>query len=153
MTLLIIISVVIGILAGLWAVAAVQLNLIIFAGFMAWSTFFAAGGKLSGLKSSLITNLSGVVWGVVIMALSDFLGPSLGQLPGLGMAVAIGAAGMCLQSKFALLEYMPGTFIGCATYFGANFDFSGTVIALGIGGILGYISEALYTKLDQVKNS
>lgn len=151
MRFLVIISIVVGVLAGLWTIAAVQLNLIIFAGFMSWSTFFAVGGKASGLKTTLLTNLSGVFWGVVIMFLSGILGPIFGQLIGLGLAVVIGAAIMCLQSKLSLFAYIPGTFIGCATYFGTNFDLPGTVIALILGAVIGYASEYIYTKLGQTE--
>ncbi len=146
---LIIISLVVGILAGLWTVGAASAGLIIFAGFMAWSTFFASGGKLSGLKTTLITNLSGVMWAFIILELSKLFGPIIGQLPGLGVAVVIGATAMCLQSKFSLLAFIPGTFIGCATYFGTNFDLKGTIIALIFGAVLGYISETISIKLSK----
>lgn len=146
MNFLIIISLVVGVLAALWTVSAISLGFLTFAGFMAWSTFFASGGKKEGLKTTLVTNLSGVLWGIIILELSKLFVP-LGLLPSWGLAVFIGAAAMCLQSKISLFAYIPGTFIGCATFFGANFDIQGTIIGLIIGAVLGYISEAIYTML------
>lgn len=153
MDFLVVISLVVGILAAAWAVAAIPLGFLTFAGFMSWSTFFAAGGKLTGLKTALISNLVGVFWGVIIIQLSSLFGPFMGQLPGLFVAVVIGAAAMCYQSKIPLLSFIPGTFIGCATYFGANFDLMGTIIGLVCGAVLGYISEAISIKLSKAEET
>lgn len=52
----------VGVLAGLWMVTSSALGLLSFAGFLSWASFYAAGGKLKGLKDTLILNFVGVVW-------------------------------------------------------------------------------------------
>lgn len=135
------IGIVTGILSGVWASLSLTLGMITFAGFLGWSTFFAAGGGSKGLKTALITNLSGVVWGYIMMQLSNLFSLPFGETIGLGAAVVIGACGMCLQSYWKWLSFIPGTFIGSSTFFATGFNFSGSVAAMIAGVLFGYISE------------
>lgn len=141
MSLLIVIGMVTGILSGIWAALSLSLELITFAGFLGWSTFFAVGGGNKGLQSTLITNFSGVIWGFLMMQMSSAFALFLGETLGLGVAVAIGACGMCLQSHFKWLGFIPGTFIGASTFFATGFNLSGSIAALILGALFGYISE------------
>ncbi|MFZ7103786.1 MAG: DUF1097 domain-containing protein [Peptococcaceae bacterium] len=141
MDFLIAVGISVGILAGLWTAGSVSFGLLTFAGFLSWASFYAAGGKIQGLKNTLITNFSGVIWGFIMIKLSVILTPLLGDIAGLGLAVMIGAGGMCWQAKIPLLGFIPGAFIGCSTFFAANFDFAGSVTGLILGAFLGYISE------------
>ncbi|PKM55415.1 MAG: DUF1097 domain-containing protein [Firmicutes bacterium HGW-Firmicutes-5] len=143
MTFLMAVGISVGILAGLWTAASVSFGLVTFAGFLSWASFYAAGGKLNGLKTSLILNFSGVIWGYLIVLVAGLLGPMIGATVGLGLAVALGAAGMCWQAKISWLGFIPGAFIGCSAFFATNFDFTGAVIGLICGAVLGYISEAM----------
>lgn len=138
---LIVIGIVTGILSGIWAALSMSLGHITFAGFLGWSTFFAAGGGSKGLKSTLITNFSGVIWGILMMQMSNIFALFLGETIGLGVAVAIGACGMCLQSCFKWLGFIPGAFIGASTFFGTGFNLSGSITALILGALFGYVSE------------
>lgn len=141
MDFLIAVGISVGILAGLWTAGSVSFGLITFAGFLSWASFYAAGGKKEGLKSTLITNFSGVVWAFLIVQLSGLLAGIVGSTIGLGLAVTAGAAAMCWQAKIPLLGFIPGAFIGCSTFFATNFDFVGSVIGLVLGALLGYASE------------
>lgn len=142
MDFLIAVGISVGILAGLWTVSSISLGLLTWAGFLSWASFYACGGKLVGLKTTLVMNFTGVVWGAIIVGLAGILGPFLGNLPALGVAVFFGAGGMCWQAKYiSWLTFIPGAFIGCSTYFGSSFDFMGSVIGLICGGVLGYLSE------------
>ncbi|MFB4167272.1 DUF1097 domain-containing protein [Virgibacillus sp. JSM 102003] len=131
----------VGILAGLWTVVSSSLGLITFAGFLSWASFYAGGTKIEGLKTSLILNFTGVIWGFLIIQISGLLGPLVGSTVALGIGVAVGAAGMCFQGSISWLSFIPGAFIGCSTYFAAGFDFGGAVIGLICGAVLGYLSE------------
>ena len=131
----------VGVLAGLWMVASSALGLLTFAGFLSWASFYAAGGKIKGLKDTLILNFTGVVWGFIIVQIANALTPVAGASAAWGIGVAIGAASMCWQARIPLLGFIPGAFIGCSTFFGANLDFLGSVIGLVCGGFLGYASE------------
>jgi len=144
MTFLVAVGISVGVLAGLWAGVSTQyaaLGLITFVGFLSWASFYAAGGKVKGLKDSLILNFSGVLWAWLIVFLFTTFTPMLGVIPALTVAVAIGAAGMCWQAHISFLGFIPGAFIGCSAYFATNFNFQATVISLIIGAVLGYISE------------
>jgi len=132
----------VGLLAGLWAAGSASVGILTWAGFLSWATFYAAGGKLEGLKKTLIMNFVGVVWGFIIVQLIGVFTPVMGNTLALIIAVFIGAGGMCWQAKIPVLGFIPGAFIGCSTFFGANFDFQASVIGLVLGGLLGYVSEA-----------
>lgn len=140
----------VGVLAGLWIVISGALGLLTFAGFLAWASFYAAGGKLKGLKSTLILNVVGAVWGYLMVQIAVAATPIVGASAALALGVAFGAAAMCWQAKWPLLGFIPGAFIGCSTYFGANLDLTGTVVGLICGGLLGYASEWAGTHLSRM---
>jgi uncharacterized membrane protein YesL len=85
-------------------------------GFAGCTAFFAAGGmKNGGLKTALITGLSGVFWGMVIIAVSSlFVFPQSGTI-----LTALITFIMCIQSKCKYFAYIPGAFIGCFSTFAA----------------------------------
>jgi|APHig6443718053_1056840.scaffolds.fasta_scaffold44152_3 hypothetical protein len=144
MTFLVAVGLSVGLLAGLWAGVSTQyaaLGLVTFVGFLSWASFYADGGKVKGLKDSLILNFSGVIWAWLIVWLFTALTPTLGVIPALSVSVALGAAGMCWQAHISFLGFIPGAFIGCSAYFATGFDFKGTVISLIAGAVLGYLSE------------
>jgi hypothetical protein len=141
MSFLIAVGISVGILAGLWTGVSVTYGLVTFVGFLSWASFYAAGGKVKGLKDSLILNFSGVIWGFLIVWMAGVFGPIVGATVGLSVAVIIGAGAMCWQAQIPLLGFIPGAFIGCSAYFATGFKFLPTVIALISGAILGYISE------------
>ncbi|MDR3432865.1 MAG: DUF1097 domain-containing protein [Rouxiella aceris] len=155
MNILVAIGISVGILAGIWAGSSAYLQLITFAGFLSWASFYAAGGEIKGLKDSLITNSSGVFWGFVIATIVGYVSPLLGNYAGLAIAVGIGAAAMVWQARIPLFGFIPGTFIGCSTYFATNFDIKGSLIGLVLGALLGYLSQKigkLISKKEGISN-
>ncbi|MGZ9585461.1 DUF1097 domain-containing protein [Paenibacillus marinisediminis] len=141
MPLLLAIAISTGLLSGVWAVFSMTLGLITFAGFLGWSTYFAAGGGAKGLQTALATNFSGVLWGFLIVQMTDLFILVIGDALGLGLATAIGAGAMCLQSRWKPLGYIPGAFIGSSTFFATGNDLSGAISGLILGALLGFISE------------
>ncbi|KZL90658.1 DUF1097 domain-containing protein [Clostridium magnum] len=141
MDFIIAIGISIGVLAGVWTFASAVLALCTFAGFLSWATFFACGGKLNGLKTTLTSNLSGVFWGFIIVKIAGVLTPMVGGNVGLAIGVAIGAAAMCWQAKISWLGFIPGAFVGCATYFATSANIKTAVIGLICGAVFGYLSE------------
>lgn len=141
MPLIVIIGICTGVLSGVWVWSSMTWNLITFAGFLGWSTFFAAGGGEKGLKDALTTNLSGVVWGYLMVQGSAWISPALGEMVGLPLAVAVGAFAMCYQSRWQWFRFIPGAFIGSSTFFATNFNVPGSVFALVLGILFGYASE------------
>ncbi|MED4599790.1 DUF1097 domain-containing protein [Paenibacillus validus] len=135
-------AVVVAVLAGVWTSLSIMWGWVTFAAFVSWACFFAAGGGGKGLQTTLITNFSGVVWGFLIIQFSNVITSSAGleSTVALGVALGIVAGVMCLVSKAAILSYVPGVFLGTATYFGTGLNFTGSAVGLIVGALLGYVS-------------
>lgn len=136
----------VGVLAGAWTQVSVELALITWVAFVAWATFFAAGGGRAGFTKGLAANLSGVAWAwLASLALerATFNG---------AVAIAVTVLGLvlCLQAALPLLSFIPGAFVGTAVFFGTGFDLTGTVLALVVGAALGWLSEALAARIQSV---
>ena len=139
----------IGVLIAGWTYVALgPAALPVWAGIVAWGSFFAAGGKTAGLQKTLATNLSGVLWAFVALTLSARLG---GGLPVLSALVGVIAFAMVLQAKLPPLAFIPGAFLGAATtvsvVVGASGTYLNTIIALVVGAVLGFLSEMIAGKL------
>lgn len=59
------------------------------------------------------------------------------------VAVAVIAFFMCAQANWKTLAFIPGAFAGYAAVFGAAGDWLPVAVALVIGPLLGWASEAL----------
>jgi hypothetical protein len=122
------------------------------AGFLGWATFYAAGGGKDGLKKGIPANLSGILWGVVIVLIWDKVFSF--NLVGAFVSVAIGAGAMCFQAHLKPLGFIPGAFIGASTFFALGAAITGNVLwpaALGLvlGLLFGYISEEFAKLLNK----
>lgn len=150
MSTLIAISLTTGILSGLWGWIAVSLGLLTWAGFLGCTSYFASPNDgLKGLSVSLITNMSGVFWAMVIIQLSQ-----LASLEILGYVItAVVAFLMCAQAKQSWLGYIPGTFIGSCATFAADGNWQLVIPSLILGGVFGYLMKAsgmwVYQKSNQ----
>lgn len=135
----------VGVLAGVWTYASVELTLITWVAFIAWACFFAAGGGPAGLAKGLAANVAGVLWGWVIgLGLDHVTGSTLG----LAVMVTIVGFILCVEAAVPLLSFIPGGFAGTAIYFGTGFDLSGALIAVVAGALLGIISERLGAQIQ-----
>jgi hypothetical protein len=145
MDVLVALAVSIGILIAGWTYVALgPAALPVWAGIVAWGCFFAAGGKTTGLTKTIASNLSGVFWAFLALEAARRFG---GGLPVLSLLVGVAALFMVLQSRISALSFIPGAFLGAATYVsvvvGANGTWTKTIIALIAGAVLGYLSEML----------
>jgi len=128
-----------------------------FAVFISWAAYAAAGGGKNGVISSLVTNLTGALWGylsiVVILPVLGFAGNM--ALP---IAIFIIGGGMIAQSLVDILAFIPGTFMGCATFFailsssaigpqGPNAVLIATIGGLILGKVVGFTSDLLTNAL------
>lgn len=141
----------IGILIAVWTYVALgPAALPVWAGIVAWGTFFAAGGKTTGLMKTLASNLSGVFWAGVALTVAGRLG---GGLPVIAVLVGVIAFAMVLQAKAAMFSFIPGAFLGAATTVSVVVGIKGTyvqtVIALVAGAVLGYLSELAAAKVTR----
>lgn len=135
----------IGVLIAGWTYLALGVAALpVWAGIIAWGSFFAAGGKTTGLAKTIAANLSGVLWAFLALLLWHRFG---GGVPMLSLLVGIAAFIMVMQAKIPALSFIPGAFLGAATavgvVVGANGTYTSTVIALVAGALFGYLSEML----------
>ncbi|CAM3515543.1 DUF1097 domain-containing protein [Parendozoicomonas haliclonae] len=139
MSVLFAIALTTGILSGLWGWVSVSLGLLSWAGFMGCTTYFASPRDgLPGLAESMLTNITGVFWAMVIIKLS-----SVASLEILGYVVtAVVAFLMCIQAKKSWLGFIPGTFIGSCATFAANGDWQLVLPSLLVGAVFGYAMKA-----------
>lgn len=154
MSTLVAIALTTGILSGLWGWLAISLGLLSWAGFLGCTSYFASPTSgLKGLAQSLVTNMTGVFWAMVIIHASQYA-----SLEILGYVItAIVAFLMCIQAKQSLLTYIPGTFIGCCATFAAAGNWKLVIPSLILGGIFGYLMKAsglwLHQKVNQAQRS
>lgn len=160
MDLLVALGISIGILIAAWAYVAVgmpELGLIVWAGIIAWATFYAAGGGMDGLKKAIASNLAGNFWAAVALYVFNTMGG--GNVVVLAIIFGIIAFIFCVQAKIPLLSFIPGVFLGAATWVGV--DVAGAAsdggmldaadimipVSMVVGAVLGYISETAGKKL------
>lgn len=139
MSTLFAISLTTGVLSGLWGWIAVSLGLLSWAGFLGCTSYFASPTQgLKGLALSLLTNLTGVIWALVIIYGSQWFGTEI-----IGyILTALVSFFMCIQAKKEWLSYIPGTFIGSCATFAADGNWQLVIPSLLVGGIFGYLMKA-----------
>lgn len=160
MSLLVALGISIGVLAGAWVYVGLlpAIALPVWVGVIAWACFYAAGGKKEGLVKTLFSNLSGLLWGFLIVLVYSHLGGSLAIL---ASAVAIGCFIMCVQANIKALSFIPGAFAGTASYFSVVFYYGAakitgrytwldTAICLIVGVLLAFLSEVIGTALSNI---
>jgi uncharacterized protein DUF1097 len=137
MSLVMAISLSVGLLSGLWALISSSLGLLTWVGFIGCTSYYASGGKKDGLKKSVMANMTGILWAMSIILLSKYIG---GSYTG-AIMTGIFSFVMCIQSKIKSLAFIPGTFCGSCAVFGSNGDWKAVIVALLCGAILGYSSD------------
>lgn len=139
-----------GILSGLWGWISVSLGLLSWAGFLGCTTYFACPRDgIKGLLESMVTNLAGVFWAMVIIKLSTVVNMEI-----LGYIItAVVAFLMCIQANKSWFSFIPGTFIGCCATFAGGGHWQLVLPSLLVGTIFGYSMKAsglwLHAKWNQ----
>ena len=129
------------------SIGAWEAPLVVWIGFAAWATFYAAGGRVPGLTKALGSNVSGLLWGFSLLWAATKI--SEGSAVVLGVFVAIAAFGMCVQAAVPLLAFIPGAFVGAAAFFGNGGVFWSTLVSLVAGALLAYASELLADVIEK----
>lgn len=136
------------------------LGLQIWAAFLAWASFYHAGGGTNGFQASVLANLWGVLWGAItLIAITQTgYGSTLGLPIWAGICVAIGVALMILGAKISIFSAIPAQVYGFAATVAftllSNTAFAlmrpdlsnpAIVVALSMiaGAVFGLISEKL----------
>ncbi len=128
-----------GLLSGIWGWVSISLGLLTWAGFLGCTSYFASpNDSLKGLAMSMLTNVTGVLWAMVIINGSQYASVDLiGYL-----LTGVVSFAMCIQAKKQWLSYIPGTFIGCCATFAANGDWQIVIPSLLVGGCFGYAMKS-----------
>ncbi|MCD7991989.1 MAG: DUF1097 domain-containing protein [Clostridia bacterium] len=141
----------VGISAGIIAALLVEVGEAKF-GVLSWVCFVAMlsyytteCGKTGFIKSTCC-NISGLIWGYLIILISGILPIAYSM----GITVVVIVILMCMQSCISWLSFIPGTFAGAACYFGTGFDFKAVIIALLVGNVAAWVSQVLGGKLGNI---
>jgi len=145
-------SVSIGILGAVDTYLTATLILVpVWVTFIAWASFFILGGKASGLKQSLASNLTGIIIAsLTLLAISVLNANPLVA----AICVGVGSAAMVQASKVPLLTAIPAIVWGFASTVGTAIATSKPITTPGLenpalvataamilGGVFGYLSE------------
>ena len=141
----------VGILSWFWAYISAKLGFITWVGFIGCTSYFASGGEFKGLKKSLICNMSGVLWAMMIIKGSNIF--NFAQAG--AILTGVFSFVMCYQSRNKYLTFIPGAFMGACSTFGANADYKSVIISLFLGALVGYFSDLggkfLYKHFGKIK--
>ncbi len=138
MDLFTLIAISVGIYSAFWGFISVKIGLITWVGFVGCTSYFASGGKSSGFRKSIFSNISGVLWAICIIFLSQKALPfNIGYI-----FTGIFSFVMCYQSRFKSLDFIPGAFLGACSTFGLNGDWKLVIPSLFLGALLGFASDS-----------
>lgn len=130
---------------------ATLLPLPVWVTFIAWASFFILGGKSSGLRQSIASNLTGIaIASLTLLAMSRFNANPLVA----AICVGVGSATMVQVSKVPLLAAIPAIVWGFASTVGTTIATGKSIATPGLanpalvaaaamilGGVFGYLSE------------
>jgi Protein of unknown function (DUF1097) len=149
-------------LGGVWAWLCLGpfggLGLSIWAGFVAWATFYHCGGKEAGLQKTIVNNVFGaiVAWIALLLVTEIPLAASLGLPLWAGICVAITVFALVIAAKIPSLSDIPAGVLGYAcvaalalagnklgALTAASFEnpLVNIVVSMVIGALFGYVSE------------
>jgi hypothetical protein len=120
MSSLVALSVSIGVLGAIATVLYLNVNLLIWAGFLAWACYFHAGGNDAALKNTIVCNTFGSLcaWVAAVVILSVPLADSLTLPVWAGIVVGLTVLAMCLAAHIPAFSAIPASVYGYAATFG-----------------------------------
>lgn len=136
----------IGVLAGLWVIGSSETGIATWPTFVSWACYYAIVGTLDGNKAQAVSktvagNLSGLLWGVIAVAVAGIL-----PIPyAVALMVCVACIGMCVQAHLSFLSYIPAAFCGAAIFFG-----TGAVIGNWWNAAIAMVAGALLACLSQI---
>ncbi len=154
------IALAVGLVAGLWSVAllayqnsawanSLPLTNIGIAVFLGWSSFCILGSRPSDFPKAIAHNYTGVVWGMLMIALWSLIGRTGWQnYVGAFVGLAIGGAGIVLTANIRYLNSLPSLFLGSTAFVACGGVFTlpvivTTFLGLILGAVLGIASGTL----------
>lgn len=123
-----------AVVCGLWSALSNQIGLLGWAGFAGCTTYFACGEHgVEGIKKAISTNLVGVICAIAIILLSEGI-PLLGDL---GIWCGLLTFVMCFVSKYEPINFCVGMFVGCFSTFASQGNWTGLILSLMLGSLVG----------------
>lgn len=136
MSLLFSLSVSTGILSALLVWFTGLFDIASWLAFLGATGYFACTDKgFKGMTQVCLTTFSGAGWAILIIIASTYLQGDMASY----VATAVFAFCMCMQAKFNLLKFIPGTFMGAVAIFSANGQWTSAFMGLFIGIIFGFL--------------
>jgi hypothetical protein len=142
----------VGLWVGIWCFATLgylEPHVMTWITFLTWGSFYAAGGGMSGFKKSIACAMTGALVSAAVVWLNGHVG---GGVQGAGLVIFCGllaALGwvLCQISRVDLVSFIPGSFIGAASFFGAGAPLDGklgwVIVSILCGSIMGIISQKM----------
>lgn len=144
------ISLSVGLFVGIWCFATLgflEPRVMTWITFLTWASFFAAGGGKSGLVKAIASAFAGTLISALTVWLNGQLGggvQGIGLLIFSGLLAVLGWA-LCQLSKVDVFSFIPGAFIGAASFFGAGAPLDSklgwVLVSIVCGAMMGLISE------------
>lgn len=147
----------VGICAGLWQMVSSKVGLapgwelLGTIGFVAFCSFYAAGGNKAGFVKSLFVNYTGAVW-AFLAALASGWFASVSGLSSFWASVVMTvpfSAVIVWQGRFWLTSFIPGGFLGMTLFFATGLNWTVTLLGFLAGNCVGFISEYTGRKLSE----
>lgn len=147
----------VGICAGLWQMVSSRVGLtpgwelLGTIGFVAFCSFYAAGGSKAGFVKSLFVNYTGAVWAFLAALASGWLASACGLSSfwaSVVMTVPFSAV-IVWQGRFWLTSFIPGGFLGMTLFFATGLNWTVTLLGFLAGNCVGFISEYTGRKLSE----
>ncbi|MCP4326761.1 MAG: DUF1097 domain-containing protein [Psychromonas sp.] len=136
MSLLLALSISTGIISGMLVWFTGLFDIASWLAFLGATSYFASADKgLKGLTQVWLTNFSGAIWAILIIITSTYVEADFASYA----TTAIVAFFMCIQAKFNIFKFIPGTFLGAAAIFSANGEWISAFIGLFIGSLFGFL--------------
>jgi len=144
------ISLSVGLWVGIWCFATLgylEPKVMTWITFLTWASFYAAGGGKAGLVKAIASAFAGTLISAAIVWLNGQLG---GGVQGVGLVIfslllAVLGWALCQLSKVDLFSFIPGAFIGAASFFGAGAPLDDklgwVLVSIVCGAVMGLISE------------
>lgn len=157
-------SVSIGVLGAIDTYLTATLILVpVWVTFIAWASFFILGGKSSGLKQSIASNLTGIaIASLTLLTITSLNANSLIA----AICVGVGSAAMVQASKVPLLTAVPAIVWGFASTVGTTVATAKPITTPGLdnpalvaaaamilGNVFGYLSEIWGDAMTQERSS
>ena len=131
----------VGICCVIWPLVANLTGLSVWIGFAGCTSYFVCGGGKAGFIKAICSNYTGMLWAFLVFT---FGGLGFMQSGDSTLVLILGALatgfiswGMTYQSRIDLMSFVPATFIGCFSSFGAGGDWKMLAICFFLGHVLG----------------